>query len=1207
MGSSVYLVTIVILALAGRCCIAQQQRAIFSDCNTEATTELCNNDLGDIFYSVCEPVILDVSCYTCTLSGCTITLEGGETPGDGGAMSYTCAEDECVSDVCNPFSLFSSNRNSFSFPCQDVYDEQYCSYCEACYSSSNSSTSCSTDYTTTFCRLMPETLTPDCYQQFGVEACDLCAAVLNEQTCDRLTYNNITQEQNTTLCSIAGSCASFPPSINCTLDQVIDCQLCTYLMIRDACDFTPDPVGPNAESCSTVEGLYCSLVNTYGGMCSQQVSSDTCVFCITEYPNCLTSVPDIREDSSLNNTLCNSSRAASCGDSVSLDYDTCIQNSNQSECDFCKATFPVCNYQIEPMDNGNNSNINCSSDTYVQCGYDLTYFPCSLINGLDYCEGCGEAIQTCGEPQYDIDFVPPNLCDSDIYVSLCYDIINLEDCSSVVDESICSFCQDVVNTTCTLPANVEVGLDHLCSHSSFQTCFYLLNGNEFCTENDCYICRSRGTICESNDVQVGSGDSCSSDSTTLFCRVYGSNITNCLSNFDSNLCQQCQTTLISCSSLKLADLSESQLQIACQDTDTCIAATSAVSLCEEQSYSSFCSVCSGFENVCQPFANESAFNDETCGGAGILFCRAFASNLTSCLSRFSLSYCYNCQSIFFLCPALDVNSFTNEQIESACGFSNECDIIFHSPSLCQLEDYTSLCDICFGFQDICPQTGSGLSPVCISETGIGCGFVYNYHPCYLTESTSTCEYCGAVVDLCPNLAFNIADVPPEVCSSIDFVASCSIIANDPICESVYGHDTCDYCKLVLEECPQADNYTTIVEIFDEACESDFDNCTDILEAVNAGNCMDLYTFSDCGFCSALASYCPGRNVNPVNCSSDYNLFCGYITSSDHCGQQYFPSTCQDCDDYNDKCFNNAPTSESDLLQLCSSNINLFDCANIPIGSTCRHLIPEESFLCDYCNLYAEVCTDTICSDSNLRLECSNLYDNAIIPNTYSDFGSDQCLPCALVSSLCNDTFVSVSPSMSLSVSLPVLAFQSSSIFLFSIQPSSSFPPMFSSVGLFSSSVNQPFSFSSTVMSLSVILSPSVSLVPSPFISSSVGVVSSFFPSPVASSVIVTTETTSTTEATETTSTTEATETTSTTKATETTSTTEATETTTTAITTMSTASQVTTTKSTTTSTTSSRVTTTSTSTSTVRMRTSTISTTPTRSTSPVRYNCIHCF
>ena len=1195
MGSSVYLVTIVLLAFAGRCCVAQQQRAIFSDCNTEATTELCNNDLSDIYYSVCEPEVQDeyaAICYTCILSPCTITPEGGETPGgdgDGGA-SYTCAEAECVSDVCNPFSLFSNNRNSFSVPCRDVYDEQYCSYCEACSSSSNSSTSCSTDYTTTFCRLMPETLNPNCYQEFGVDACDLCAAVLDEQTCDRLTYSNITQEQNTTLCSIAGSCASLPPSINCTANQVLDCQLCTYLMIRDACDFTPDPNGPNAESCSTVEGLYCSLVNTYGEMCPQQVSSDTCTFCATEYPNCLTSVPDIREDSSLNNTLCNSSRAASCGDSVSLDYDTCNQNSEQSECDFCKATFPVCNYQIQPMDNGNNSNINCSSDTYVQCGYDLTYFPCSLIYGLNYCQGCGEAIQTCGEPQYDIDFVPPNLCDSDIYVSLCYDIINLNDCSSVVDETICSFCQDVVNTTCTLPANVEVGLDHLCSPSSFLTCFSILDGNEFCTENDCYICRSRGTICESNEVQVGSGDSCSSDSTTLFCRVHGSNFTNCLSNFDSGLCQQCQTILISCSSLEIADLSDSQLQIACQDTDTCIAATSAVSLCEEELYSSFCSVCSAFENVCQPFASENAFNNETCAGdAGILFCRAFASNLTSCLSRFSSSLCSDCQSVFFICPALDVNDFTNEQIESACELSNECDVIFHSPSLCQLEDYASLCDICLGFRDICPQTGSGLSSVCISESGIGCSFVYNYQPCYLTESTSTCDYCGAVVDLCPNLAFNIADVPPEVCGSIDFVASCSIIANDPICESVYGDDTCNYCKLVFEECPQPDNYTTIVEIFDEACESDFDNCTDILEAVDAGNCMDLYTFSDCGFCTALATYCPGRNANPVNCSSDYDLFCGYITSSDDCGQQYFPSTCQDCDDYNDECSNNTPTSESDLIQLCSSNMNLFACANIPIGSTCRHLVPEESFLCDYCNLYAEVCTDTICSDSNLRLECSNLYDNGIIPNTYSDSGSDQCLPCALVSSLCNDTFVSVSPSMSPSVSLPVSAFLSSSIFSFSIQPSSSFPPMFSSVGLFSSSVNQRFSsmdilgspspsFSpvlsqSVILSQSVVLSPSVSLVPSPFISSSViGVVSSFFPSPVSSSVIVTTETTSTT---------------------------------TTETTTTSTASQVTTTESTTTS--SRLTTTTSTSTSTMRMRTSTVSTTPTRSTSPVRHNYIHCF
>ena len=969
-------------------------------CPTEAQSILCNTEVAGIYYTNCTGEVISQSCYQCILP-CKVEFE---------TVDINCASSDCVYGLCSSYlSYFYSN--TFNFTCRDLYTDQYCTYCETCLVSSpgngsgggNISTEiCDNVYNYIFCRLLPENQV-ECYQRYGVAVCQQCSTLLEPFGCMRID-GQLTALQNETLCDAQSTvCPSLPPAVNCTENQQIECQFCSYLTTNEICDTQPtNPVF----SCDDSLGLFCSLVNTGGG-CFQKYNTTTCEFC-TVYTDC----PAVQSDTltlAQTNTLCNSSFGSICPFLLSLGAGSnCYPVYTAIPCDFCTETISICEYDNSTGSGDNSTQPDtCNSEYSLKCIYDIIYFPCIILYGNTYCSECSSVVESC-DVDFGNGFLPPNLCSNENFVSLCYLATQLDDCASELSPSSCEFCSSFVNTICPTPSDPNVALSILCSTQNALVCQFLLDSEGECAdpehENDCAICHGRDTLCAGFS---GSGDGCDSQ-TSLFCRLFVDE-SDCI--FSDITCDICNDTIDICGPLDFPSLTVPDIVTLCRDFDT--TCPSLLSNCGNFQFG--CDQCAATQSICASGSGESGGGGGSAGSGasdactsslGAFLCRIVFVDETECLSQYSAEFCSNCSIVVDFCGALTYSDLTSNDVDFICDSVVFCPPFLTDPSLCRPEDQVGCNYACNAFEDLC-TSGSGLLPICTSDEGHNCGIYYSYFPCYAGGDTYECDVCAATVQSCPNLAFQPDYVPPEVCESDVYLASCNTIISDPLCYIVYGNELCQYCKLVNSECPTLSS-DEIISALDSGCDDDYQYCQAILQS-NRDECRQRYTAVDCGYCTLLNVYCQdvdnsSGSGSGVDCSDEISFFCNYATADSLCESNFFPSTCRYCQNYLAECSSGSGGGSGSIGDFCYSDFNLAVCGNFPLGSACRFLLPEYATTCDYCNFYADSCGYAICSDSDLINACTDLYYNGEVPtlSIYYDVSSEteQCTPCSLVSRVC---------------------------------------------------------------------------------------------------------------------------------------------------------------------------------------------------------------
>ena len=989
---------------------SSQQLPSFSLCQNQSLTDTCNSLVIDIFIDGCNTS----QCIQC-LRNCIVvfpTQSPVTTP-----PTVQCPSFDCISGLCSPYYILEQLVQNAS--CQDAYSEEYCSYCETCFSSlfppssggdagsgSGLGNLCDSSYLVLFCRLLPDDAST-CVSQFGGQVCNYCQSVTI--TCGSLSINNLTAVQISTLCEFHSYlCLAYGSGPGCTQDPV-NATVCSY------CDYTvANGLCPALPNCSSDIGLVCRLLNFDTFDCYTRYYSTTCDECSSNFSLC-GSIPKGNFTSSQISLICNSNTATLCPAVLSIPQSNCLSSYSAYNCTYCHATQDICIYVI-PSSGSGNLPISCSSDYASGCALNTSFFPCSILYGLTYCSQCQYVVQGCENNRYPADYTPP-LCGNSVFVSICTSVNQLSDCFSQLSPYACAICSDTISN-CQPSADLSIGLNTLCSTEAFVVCNAIgRNCSSSFQKNDCHFCQAQALLCEGYSgsgftiptTPSGNGSLSCSEAFPLFCRLIDP--PTCLSIYNLQTCESCVIFIISCGSLTIDQLTSDDINILCATFNPVCPQliANAATLCSIPNNTLNCDYCIGTQSYCN--------NNDTGGSGGhqcstseSLFCRLIASNLTNCYAKYSNSLCSDCANVVAVCGTITLGELSPADLSGLCTYSSYCASVGLSPHLCGTYIENSTCDYCLAINDICTM---GNESICDDYNVTYCADVYLYWPCYSLYGYQFCELCRGVVDACPNLSFRPNFVPDSICQDSGYLSVCTQVLKDN-CVDTYGHSLCDYCSLVNSTCPSVapDNVTMTLS---SICNETFGTCTQLLASVPANECNSTYTLSDCAFCTFLSLYCPDNSSSgsgssdQVPCIDEFIFFCNAITVAQDCSIVYSTRTCQECQMYLQRCVEGSGSpfiGSGAVVDYCGSPYNLLTCGSLPMGPGCYIFLQQddELIICDYCSFFSGLCQQQLCQQSSLVQQCYNLISIGSTPDL-SYIGNitgetNQCLPCSLVYSLC---------------------------------------------------------------------------------------------------------------------------------------------------------------------------------------------------------------
>ena len=140
--------------------------------------------------------------------------------------------------------------------------------------------------------------------------------------------------------------------------------------------------------------------------------------------------------------------------------DLCQYDDYSGLCDLCNGFRSICNQPgsgLPPI---------CFDEVGVNCSLTYNYFPCYVSAGEDEsssCDLCGAVVELCPNLRFDRNYVPPEVCDSEEYVSSCSLIANDIFCSRVYGDVVCNYCM-LVNEECPVlnSSAIVEALDESC-------------------------------------------------------------------------------------------------------------------------------------------------------------------------------------------------------------------------------------------------------------------------------------------------------------------------------------------------------------------------------------------------------------------------------------------------------------------------------------------------------------------------------------------------------------------------------------------------------------------------------------------------------------------------------------------------------------------------------------------------------------------------
>lgn len=989
---------------------SQQQLPSFSSCQNQSL-DTCNSLVVNIFIDGCNTS----QCIQCLIDCNVVTPSPVTTP-----PAVQCPSFDCISGLCSPYYILEQLVQNAS--CQDTYSQEYCSYCEICFSSlfppssgggsgSGLGNLCDSSYLILFCRLLPDNANT-CVSQFGGQVCNYCQSVTT--TCGSLSINNLTSiqistlcEYHTSLCLVYGGCTHDP--FNATI-----CAYCDYTVANDLC-----PALPN---CSSDIGLVCRLLNYDLLDCYTRYYSDTCNECSFNFYLC-GSIPRGSFSSSEINLICNSNTATLCPAVLSIPQSNCLSSYSAYNCTYCHATQEICTYVI-PSSGSGNLPISCSSNYASGCALNTTFFPCSILYGTTYCSQCQDVVQACQNNRYPNGYIPP-LCGNSVFISICTSVDQLQNCFSQLSLYVCTICTATV-TNCQPSADLNIGLNTLCSTEAFAVCNVIYYAGSNCSsslqENDCLFCQVQALLCEGYSgsgmspgsgfttptTPSGNGNLSCSEAFPLFCRLIDP--PTCISTYDPTTCQYCLIFIVSCGSLTIDQLTSADINTLCAtfNSNCPQLIANAATLCSIPNNTLDCDYCLGTQSYCNN--NDTGSGGNQCTTSESLFCRLIASNSTNCYAKYSNSLCSSCANVVEVCGTITLGELSPDDLSGLCTHSSYCASVELSPHLCGTYIENSTCDYCLAINDICTM---GNESICNDYNVTYCADFYFYWPCYSLYGYQFCELCKGVVDVCPNLSFRPNFVPDSICQDSGYLSVCTQLLKDN-CVDTYGQSLCDYCSLVNSTCPSvAPDIVTMT--LSSICNETFGTCTQLLASVPANECNSTYTPSDCAFCTFLSLYCPDNSSSgsgssdQLPCADEFIFFCNAITITQNCLNSYSTRTCQECQMYLERCIEGSGSpviGSGAVVDYCGSSYNLLTCGSLPIGPGCYIFLQQDDdlIICDYCSFFSDLCQQQLCQQSSLVQQCYNLISIGSTPDL-SYIGNitgetNQCLPCSLIYSLC---------------------------------------------------------------------------------------------------------------------------------------------------------------------------------------------------------------
>ena len=614
---------------------------------------------------------------------------------------------ECMSSPClQSFCLPTTFTRHFNIPCENTYNQEYCSFCDSCqgFSSGDGIDPRCTSPIASACSITARYL--PCYATFGAEYCDSCRNLL--QTCPNLTYpDNFFPTEVCGQPLLRSACSVFAdtPTENCSAQ-----------FPREACEF-----------CNKVTTM-CPPVSTLPSiseLCRNETMRDFCRTLSISFPHCseVYTNPDCSLCQLLNSV---------CPSNITM-FDTCIPESVylcksivQAGCHLSSELCMACRHYVQMCPNmTGNRNQFCQSHITNICGSIPTATVCTAlaVNVPEvriFCSFCQFYVQDCGQIA----------CNDQDLVNFCFESINDINSRQLLSPQQCSPCNLIVGlcpmgsrNSSLLHPNTIMPTPEECNASpclqSFCTPTVITHQVGLPCEN--FYHSDYCTFCESC-LGIGSGSggvdpSCISPLATS-CAI-NARYLPCFTLFGSDYCDNCRGLLDRCPNLNLpntffpqevcgqpllhsgcsllsnnTNCASTYAQEACQFcdvvSDRCPAGAvfpSISDLCFNNTLRGFCqSLSISFPLCAQAYSNADCSlcelinrqcprppTDGNCTSdyAGI-FCRLIGRDMSSCLQRFTPQTCQSCAAVAERCGTLETASLTNDQLVSLCAIRSTC-------------------------------------------------------------------------------------------------------------------------------------------------------------------------------------------------------------------------------------------------------------------------------------------------------------------------------------------------------------------------------------------------------------------------------------------------------------------------------------------------------------------------------------------------------
>ena len=686
-------------------------------CNQSSLVDSCFNTITNISDrqtsspQICSPCNLVVGLCD------KIRPDGGPIPTFPQTVIPTA--EECLSSPClQSFCLPTTFSRQFNLPCNDTYNQDYCSFCEACYGSSNGTDPRCMSPIASSCSITARYL--PCYATFGNEYCDSCKELLD--LCPNFDYpDNFFPSQVCGQPVLRSACAVYATNSNCSAQYSPEsCEFCTE--VNDMCPpVTTTP--PISELCGNETMRdFCQTLSISFPECSQVYTNADCSIC------------------QLLNSVCPSN--------ITM-FDTCVAESIylcrsivQEGCDLSSELCTACQYYLQmcPNSTGNRNQFCQSNITYV-CGSIPTGVACQALSVTVpqikiFCSVCQFYIEDCGQ----------FACGNQDLVNFCYSSINDINARQMLTPEQCSPCNLIVglcpssslNTSLSLPDSMTPTPQECNSSPCLQSfCTPTVLTHQLNTSCENFYNPQYCSFCESCLGISGSGvnPSCLSPLASS-CAISGRYLP-CFTLFGNDYCTNCQTLINECPNLNLpaaffpqevcgqpllhsgcdplnrSDCSSVYSREACQFCDTvaaqcppgatfptisdlcfnatirgiCQALSISFPLCAQAYTNADCSLCQLINTQCptlpQPGAN---CTDDYAG----LFCRLIGQDTSSCLTRFTPVTCQTCSGVAQRCGTLEESSLTQNQRATLCALRSACTFF---PLNCGHQSEI-LCDYC---------------------------------------------------------------------------------------------------------------------------------------------------------------------------------------------------------------------------------------------------------------------------------------------------------------------------------------------------------------------------------------------------------------------------------------------------------------------------------------------------------------------------------